>query len=258
MAGDVPAVVNAMRLLERIARDWPEPVPAGVLIEELRLNRSTAYGILGTLQRAGWATAGGERAGWSLGPRLLAMVPAEDRLAVVREELNAVSRRLGFLAFAVRRDGDDGYTVVARAERGKGIHISVGVGDTVPFAAPAIMRAFLAWGSHDVVDRIDLPAFTPETVTDPALLRVELEHTRRRGYGVSIREFAPGQSGIAAPVFDAAGRVVMVLCALAFSSDLNEKTVDGYGPMIRDCARRVTERTGGTVPGHPREPGRLA
>src|SRR5689334_6211540 len=139
MAGDVPAVVNAMRLLERIARDWPEPVASGVLIEELHLNRSTAYGILGTLQRAGWAATRGDRAGWSLGPRLLAIAPAaDDRLAiVVRDELNAVSRQLGFLAFAVRRNSDDGYTVVARAERGQGIHISVGVGDTFPFAAPA-------------------------------------------------------------------------------------------------------------------------
>ncbi len=188
--------------------------------------------------------------GWSLGPRLLAIAPAaEDRLiAVVRDELNAVSRQLGFLAFAVQRNSDDGYTVIARAERGQGIHISVGVGDTFPFAAPAIMRAHLAWGDHSLIDKHDLPAFTPETITDPTELRAELGRTRERGYGVSVREFDLGQSGIAAPVFDASGRVAVVLCALAFSSELNEKTVDRYGPMIRGCARRVTERTGGAPP----------
>src|SRR5689334_9850205 len=177
---DVPAVVNAVRLLERIARDWPEPVPSGTLIEELNLNRSTAYNILGTLQRAGWAATKGDRAGWSLGPRLLAMAPAtEDRLAaIVRDELNDASRRLGFLAFAVQRNADDGYTVIARAERGKGIHISVGVGDTFPFGAPAMMRAFHAWADRAVVarrlDRHGLPAYTPHTITDPNRLHAEL------------------------------------------------------------------------------------
>lgn len=246
MAGDVPAVVNAMRLLERIARDWPDPVSSGELIDELNLNRSTAYSILGTLQRAGWVETRAGRAGWSLGPRLLAIAPAaEDRLAaIVRDELNDVTRDLGFLAFAVQRNTDDGYTVIARAERGKGIHISVGIGETFPFAAPAIMRAFHAWGSHEI-DR-DLPAFTPETITDPAELRAELVRTRERGYGVSVREYDLGQSGIAAPVFDASGRVTFVLCALGFSSELNEKTVDKYGPILRDCALRITERTGGS------------
>jgi DNA-binding IclR family transcriptional regulator len=250
MAGDVPAVSNAVRLLERIARDWPEPVSSGTLIEELGLNRSTAYGILGTLQRAGWAATNGGRAGWSLGPRLLAIAPAaEDRLAaIVREELNEATRKLGFLAFAARRNTDDGYTVIARAERGKGIHISVGVGDTFPFAAPAIMRAFHAWGDSQTIDGHKLPAFTPETITDPDDLRAEFARTRDRGYGVSIREYDLGQSGIAAPVFDESGRVALVLCALAFSSELNENSVDRYGPILRDCALRITERTGGVWP----------
>ena len=250
MTGDVPAVVNAVRLLERIARDWPEPVPSGALIEELGLNRSTAYSILGTLQRAGWTVTGGDRGGWSLGPRLLAIAPSvEDRLtAVLGEELNDVSRRLGFLAFAVSRNSSDGYTVVARAERGKGVHISVGLGETFPFAAPAIMRSFLAWGDRGLIDKHPLPPFTPETITDPDLLLAELDRTRERGYGISVREYDLGQSGIAAPIFDASGKVALVVCALGFSSELNEKTVSRFGPMVRDCARRITERTGGRSP----------
>src|SRR5215813_7684093 len=50
---EVPAVVSAVRLLERIAADWPDPVASGTLIDELGLNRSTCYNILGTLQRIG-------------------------------------------------------------------------------------------------------------------------------------------------------------------------------------------------------------
>ena len=254
MASDVPAVMNAVRLLERIARDWPEPVPSGVLIDDLELNRSTCYNILGTLQRAGWAATRGDRSGWWLGPRLLAIVDASQdwMREVVQQELDDLSKHLGYLVFAVRRHGSAEYAVLAKADRGKGVRITVGLGDTFVFSAPAIMRAFLAWSdpteADRVIDKNDLVAFTPETVVDRDALRTELAETRRRGYGISIREYDLGQSGVSAPVFDEHGRVTMVLCSLAFSSELDRSTVAEAGELIRECAARITERTGGTLP----------
>jgi DNA-binding IclR family transcriptional regulator len=254
MTGDVPAVLNAVRLLERIARDWPDPVASGALIEELNLNRSTCYNILGTLQRAGWAASRGERTGWSLGPRLLAMAPvaADWTAEIVRQELDALSQRLGCIAFAVQRHGPGGYAVLAKGDRGKGVHITVGVGEIFPFSAPAIMRAFHAWSDPGEVDRLidrhGLTAFTPETVVDRTQLREVLRQTRQRGYGLSIREYDLGQSGVSAPVFDPAGRVAMVICSLAFASELNESNADRYGKSLHDCALLITTRTGGTVP----------
>lgn len=255
MTGDVPAVVNAVRLLERLARDWPEPVPSGTLIDELNLNRSTAYNILGTLQRAGWAASRGDRGGWSLGPRMLAIVPAADdwTAAIVREELDALSQRLGYIAFVAQWDGGDRYAVQTKADRGKGVHITVEGGETFPFSAPAIMRAFHAWSDPAVVDRLierhGIVPFTQETVTEPAKLHDVLAETRRRGYGSSVREYDLGQSGVAAPIFDANGRVALVVCVLAFSSELNESTVGRVGLAVRECAQAITTRTGGTQPG---------
>jgi DNA-binding IclR family transcriptional regulator len=248
---DVPAVVNAVRLLERIARDWPEPVPSGTLIDELNLNRSTAYNILGTLQRAGWAASRGDRGGWSLGPRLLAIAPAAEdwTAAIVREELDALSQRLGYIAFVAQWDGGDQYSVQTKADRGKGVHITVEGGETFPFSAPAIMRAFHAWSDPAVVDRLieryGIVGFTRETVTEPAKVRDVLAETRRRGYGASVREYDLGQSGVAAPVFDANGRVAFVVVVLAFSSELNETTVERVGAAVRECAKAITTRTGG-------------
>ncbi|NLU74996.1 IclR family transcriptional regulator [Streptomyces sp. HNM0575] len=255
MASDVPAVTNAVRVLERIARDWPDSVASGSLIEDLGLNRSTCYNILGTLQRAGWVASRGDRTGWSLGPRLLSLTGMSTEMVVdvVQQELDDLSQRLGFIAFAVQRHGADEYAVLAKAERGQGIRITVSIGDTFPFSAPAIMRAFHAWSDADEVDRQvkrnGLKAFTSETVTKPAKLRTILKATRERGYGISVREYDLGQSGVAAPVFDSRGRVALVLCSLAFSSELNEENVDHAGTLIRECGLRITARTGGVAPG---------
>jgi DNA-binding IclR family transcriptional regulator len=84
-------------------------------------------------------------------------------------------------------------------------------------------------------------------VTGTGTLHVVLDHTREVGYAESIREYDLGQSGVAAPVFDAQGRVSMVVCSLAFSSELNESNVEHYGRLIRECGLRITERTGGTA-----------
>jgi DNA-binding IclR family transcriptional regulator len=254
MASDVPAVTNAVRVIERIARDWPDPVSSGALIDDLGLNRSTCYNILGTLQRAGWAASRGDRTGWSLGPRLLALtgMSVDMVVDVVQQELDDLSQRLGFIAFALQRHGAGEYTVLAKAERGQGVRITTSVGDTFAFSAPAIMRAFHAWSGPAEVDRLidryGVEAFTPETITDRKALHEELRITRERGYGVSVREYDLGQSGVSAPVFDARGRVVMVLCSLAFASELNEANVASVGEQIRDRALRISVRTGGVVP----------
>lgn len=254
MTSDVPAVVNAVRLLERIAREWPDPVASGVLIDELGLNRSTCYNILGTLQRVGWAASRGDRAGWFLGPRLLAMTRlSQDWMSdIVQQEIDALSQRTGFIVFSVQRHGAGQYAVRAKGDRGQGVRITVGIGDTFAFSAPAIMRAFHAWTDSAEVDRLidqyGIERFTPETVVDGAELREVLRQTRIRGYGTSVREYDLGQSGVSAPVFDEHGRVLMVICSLAFSSELNESNIEEHGELIRECGLRITKRSGGAEP----------
>jgi len=69
------------------------------------------------------------------------------------------------------------------------------------------------------------------------------------GLGDTFPFSAPArQSGVSAPVFDDRGRVTMVLCSLAFSSELNESTVADAGELIRESGLRLTERIGGVSP----------
>ena len=47
MATDVPAVMAAVRILERLAKAWPDAVAPGALVRELGLNRLLVWGISG-------------------------------------------------------------------------------------------------------------------------------------------------------------------------------------------------------------------
>jgi DNA-binding IclR family transcriptional regulator len=254
MAANVPAVASAIRILEKLAGEWPRSVSPGVLVEELGLNRSTCYNILATLQRAGWAASPTERAGWTLGPRLLTLTGVSHELVanIVQEELDELSRMLGYVAFAAERDGSDGYTVVARGERASGIRVTVGVGDRFPFSAPALLHAFGAWMPAQELERLvtrhGLAPFTPYTVTDPHALAGRLADVRRVGYSHSIRELDLAQAAIAATVFDNKGKAVLSIAVLAFSSEVDEERVDEVGRLVRSTADRITERIGGSPP----------
>ena len=254
MSNEVPAVNAAIRILERIASDSPRAVSPGVLASELELNRSTCYNILATLERAGWATNMGSRSGWTLGPGLLALtgVSQESINAVVQEEIDSLSRRLGYVVFAAQQDGSGGYTVIAASDPRRGVRVTVDVGDRFPFSAPALMQAFYAdreFSEFAAMSRSRVvEKFTEFTVVDHEQIREIFAEVRARGYSISIRQFNLAQGVAAAPVYDRKGLPTLALGALAFSSELDESNVDRVGLMIRATAERITSRTGGVFP----------
>lgn len=258
LSTDVPAVSAAVRILERLAYAWPQAVTAGTLVSELQLNRSTCYNIVGTLQQAGWVSGRDGRPGWTLGPRLLTITGAPDnvRLGLAQEEIEALSAELKFVVFLTMGQRGAGHYVLAVAERGSGVRVTVSIGDTFPFSAPALMQASLAWTECAEADRIldteKIVAFTRKTITDREGLHAAFAKVRSVGYAESIQQYNLAQGGVAAPVFDSRGAVRYVVCSLAFSSELDDTNVASVGNAIRRCAEAITARTGGMLPaGYP-------
>jgi IclR family acetate operon transcriptional repressor len=253
VSSSVPAVISAVRIIERLAGEWPSGVATSVLVSELEMNRSTCYNILATLQDSGWVTNLGSRAGWRLGSRLFALGGGQDQhLRFVQTVIEDLSQELGFVVFVAERLPGGGYGVIAKAERRSGVRVTAAVGDQFVFSAPALMQAFEAWTPRDEFDRMvaehGLTAFTEFTVTDLDRLHDRLAEVRKDGYSHSIREYNLAQGGVAAPVFDSRARTTLVLCTLGFSTDLDEHSFAAVGTSLRAAADRITERLGGRVP----------
>lgn len=77
------------------------------------------------------------------------------------------------------------------------------VGGRLPMHATAVGRVLLAaqpdWFVEAYLER-ELETPTPQTVTDPALLREEVARVRETGYSVTIEQMRVGQSSVALPV----------------------------------------------------------
>lgn len=254
MSNEVPAVSAAVRILERIAVDSPKAVSPTALVNELGLNRSTCYNILATLQRAGWVNKLDSRGGWTLGPGLLSLTGVSDEsiITVVQDEIDALSRRLGYVVFAAKQDGSGGYTVIAVSDPRRGVRVIVDVGDRFPFSAPALMQAVYAYRPFEefvaAARGRALDKFTEHTVTDHASLADVFASVRRRGFSTSVRQFNLAQSAAAAPVFDSSGRPSVSVGTLAFSTELDDSNIEPVGNLIASTAARITERTGGMGP----------
>lgn len=249
-----------MRILETLARKWPDAVTPATLVNELKINRSTCYNIVGTLEQAGWVSGRDGRPGWTLGPRLLMLTGVTDKIknVVAQQEIEQVNQQLGFVVFVTEQKRGGGYQVVAVAERSAGVRVTVSLGDRFPFAAPALMQSFLAWTDPSEVERLvkehGLIQFTKYSITDLDRLHEALAEVRKQGYSQSLQQYNMAQGGVAAPVFDATGKVSWVVCSLAFSTQLDSGNVTEVGEAIRRCAERITARTGGVSPLEYRAP----
>lgn len=74
---------------------------------------------------------------------------------------------------------------------------------------------------REIIDRHGLPELTPQTITDPAELREELEQIRADGIALNDKETIDGVRAIGAPVLDD-GTIVGALCV---SGPANRLTV---------------------------------
>ncbi|GAB3963355.1 IclR family transcriptional regulator [Actinoallomurus acanthiterrae] len=195
------------------------PIGAGHIAEALGLSRSATYRILGTLRESGYVewdesdriTLGfrtiqlGFTALNSLDPVALAYAHLRDLAATVEES-----------ALLAIPDGHEMVYLAHEEARGHSITMRPLLGSRRRLHCTSLGKAYLAALPIDeadaLVDRMELPAITPNTISDPTRLRRELDEVRVRGYAIDDVENEPGVVCFGAAVRDHRGRPI---CAIS-------------------------------------------
>lgn len=112
----------------------------------------------------------------------------------------------------------------------------------------------------DYLQRNGTPAWTGDTITDPGTLAVELRTVSARGVAWEHGEFERGTSCTAAPVRDAAGRVVGAVSVSVPSARLSASRAAQLEHALRDTAHHLGRSLGRSVrrTGSHRRPGTSA
>ncbi len=127
--------------------------------------------------------------------------------------------------------------------------INIHVGSRTPVFATSIGRILLAYLPAGEVDAIlgtgPIPALTANSTSDPIAFRQMLARARADGYVFNDQEFHLGVRSIAAPVFDASGKVVAGINATAMTHAFTDEVVrDAVIPAVREAARSISAGLG--------------
>ena len=222
-------LAKGLATIETFTADSPRQSIAQVAAAS-GLDRATARRCLLTLAHLGFADYDGKF--FTLTPRImrlgtacLATMPLPQ---IVQPLLDRLSDELGQSTSVSILDGGE-IIYIARAAQRKVMSISLTPGSRLPAYCTSMGRVMLSALPHDQIDSMvlaesagvtdntslndstGLPARTPNTITDAAVLLAELARVRDQGYAVIDQEVELGLISIAVPIYDARGRVVAAL-----------------------------------------------
>lgn len=209
------------------------------------LSRAAARRILLTLEDLGYVRA--EHARYSLRPKVLelgyaylsSLYPWDYAFPVMQ----AFSAEIDENCLAGVMDGDD-VVCVSRTTR-KPVPVSVPVGGRIPAFASSMGRVILANEDPDkleaYLDRVELRAYTPQTITSVTELRAELDRVRAQGWSLVEHELTPGVVGLAAPIYGAGHRVVAALNVSMHGDQAGSaEHIKAIRPRLLECSRELS------------------
>lgn len=204
-SADTPAM-RLFSLLETIAAK-ERPVSLQGLVEQTGLPKPTLHRMLQQLEAGGLLQREVDGRHYAMGTRLRRL--AENLL--LNDSLHGARHTV--LRHLVEEVGEScnitclsGSEVVYldRVETAAPLRFYLHPGSRVPVHCSASGKIFLAqMGTaqrHRLLAHCTLDAYTPQTLTDPALLEREVARVRKQGFAIDNEEFLPGLLCIAALV----------------------------------------------------------
>jgi DNA-binding IclR family transcriptional regulator len=221
------------------------------LSARLDLAPSTTHGIVRSLVEHGMVVQERGSNRYQLGPAVL-------RLGnVYLDTLELRSKSIPWAEDLARRTGCavrtgvllvDDVVIIQHEPRPDGSRQMPEVGIVIPVHASALGKALLAFLPEDT-DRVlsgALRSMTGETLTEPELLRAQLDEVRRSGIAVEQDEAVLGESGLASPVFDSWGAPVGAIGIVVPSGQMPPGQAADHDArdVVRETARALSRELG--------------
>jgi IclR family transcriptional regulator, pca regulon regulatory protein len=226
------------------------------LSRELGLSRSTTHRYIATLTALGYLQQDAETKRYRLGPRVLdlgfAAINSMDIRDISLPHLQALTDATGFTANMAVLDGSDVvYIERCRTSRSgqREIDLNLHVGSRLPAYCTAMGKALLAFVPAErlegILDRVELVARGPNTITNRDALRAELARVREQDLAVNNEELAYGLRSIAAPIRSRSGEVVAALNLAVHQTMVSmDDLIDRFGPAVKRTAAAISAEIG--------------
>ncbi|MDQ6832061.1 MAG: IclR family transcriptional regulator [Chloroflexota bacterium] len=187
------------------------------LSEQLRLPRRTIAHYLSVLYKLGFVQQSSGDQRYRLGPKrcLLGRAAPLDALVrdAVRPHLRTLTEMMGETTILTVADG--AMTLhVEKIESPHAMRLKAWIGERVPLhcgCSPRCLHAYLPEAEREAYLVQPLLSFSPNTITDPGLLRRTIAETRATGYVISRSETDDGMTSVAVPIWDSCDSVIAAI-----------------------------------------------
>jgi DNA-binding IclR family transcriptional regulator len=246
---NVRAVERALQILGCFDDEHPERGVSEIALE-VGLHKATTHRIMTTLLNYNYLERTGVEQKYRLGVHL-----ADLGCKVIRR-MDLRREALPYMAQIVDQWDetcdlglfDQGQVFYLEVIRGShALTIAAAVGQRLPAHCTASGKLFLAHLPPHELDALlsqPLAAYTDKTVTEPNMLRRQLEGIRQQGHGFDDEEYEAGIRAVAAPIRNHEGNVVAAMSVPGPTSRMTLERVFEIAEALKGAAQAVSRRLG--------------
>ncbi|MFS3137410.1 IclR family transcriptional regulator [Gluconacetobacter sacchari] len=241
-------VEKALKVLEALAASQ-DPVPLSQLSRDMGLSKSTAFRLLDTLCRTGYARQESSTGRYALSTKMWELGGSVVRDLEIRtighpvlEDVAAETTEATILALLHGNEA----LVIDTVTSHHALQIFSSVGSRVGLCHSAIGKALLAYMPPERLKQI-ARTFNPPTPSGLQTwqeLETHLLEIRKHGYALSVDEWHVGVAGIAAPVCNANGDVIGAFGITWPTLRVSETAFESLGNTCRAAAERISYALG--------------
>lgn len=245
----INSIVKAFHLLETLVSQ--KDFDLGELTRRLGYPKPTIHRMLLTLKELGYVKQNDSNPQYSATLKLFqlghSVLEQNDLFAVGQPRIEELSRATGESVYIGILDGLD-VVVSAKAKRGYGLQKDEQIGFRYCSYNSASGRVILAHLPYEerrrLFHRHRLKPSSPQSPTTYAQLEEILQQISRQGYAIEHELYEPGQSCVAAPIFDFNNRVCAALSVNGSTSRI-KPDISELIATVRQVASDISTDLGG-------------
>lgn len=247
--GEVRTLERGLHLLEVLSE--AETLSLSELARKTELSPSTAYRLLETLRRRGFADWDDAKGLWKVGLRAYqvgsAFLTRGGLIDAAMPEMEKLVDELNETVNLAVLDGNE-VVYIAQVEGRQLIRMFTRIGARAPIYCTGVGKALLLEHSEPEVRRIvgaePFKPYTAKTITTLDRFLETLQEARHRRYVMDDEEREDGVRCIATPIHDNRGKVVASMSLSAPASRVPNERLEALGARVRRAADAVSARLG--------------
>ena len=246
----IQSVFRALKIVEYVA----EHGNLAGLIEiskGIDINKSTAHGLIATLEKCGYMRQDSKTGKYSLGIKVFelgqAYITNLDLREIALPYLKELSLNYQETTHLAVLSGED-VVYIDKVDGLRSVGIRSQVGGRNPAYCTGVGKVLLSGLDKQQIERLYydtvLQKYTSNTVKDLPELLYQIEQARDRGYAFDSQEFEQDLQCIAAPVKDNSGAIIAAISLSGPASRLLASRMDDIAIEVVRTAKEISHRLG--------------